>query len=87
MLEEMPPFPERESSLLAKLKQKKPTSVSGEKKSGAITKVGVIEVNNTTGESSTDEVAQVGLIKLFIIFYFLCLINCEMKPLRQRHVF
>jgi len=27
VLEEMPPFPERESSILAKLKKKKPSSV------------------------------------------------------------
>lgn len=29
MLEEMPPFPERESSILAKLKKKKPEAIEG----------------------------------------------------------
>ncbi|XP_030845239.1 AP-2 complex subunit alpha-2 isoform X3 [Strongylocentrotus purpuratus] len=50
VLEEMPPFPERESSLLAKLKKKKPTAVvPGEEKK----RMGGIELNSI-GESSTD---------------------------------
>ncbi|XP_071809172.1 AP-2 complex subunit alpha-2-like [Asterias amurensis] len=51
VLEEMPPFPERESSLLAKLKKKKPSAVVEEKKPN---KPISVEVNNTAGESSTD---------------------------------
>ncbi|XP_038050439.1 AP-2 complex subunit alpha-2-like isoform X2 [Patiria miniata] len=51
VLEEMPPFPERESSLLAKLKKKKPSAVVEEKKPN---KPITVEVNNTAGESSTD---------------------------------
>ncbi|XP_041472385.1 AP-2 complex subunit alpha-2-like isoform X3 [Lytechinus variegatus] len=50
VLEEMPPFPERESSLLAKLKKKKPSAAgpgTEEKKKGGI------ELNSI-GESSTD---------------------------------
>ena len=47
----MPPFPERESSLLAKLKKKKPSAVVEEKKPN---KPITVEVNNTAGESSTD---------------------------------
>ena len=52
----MPPFPERESSLLAKLKKKKPNAVPTENQKKGTGK-GVVEVNNTAGESSTDEVS------------------------------
>lgn len=65
VLEEMPPFPERESSLLAKLKKKtgEAAGTNDEKEAGKEKKEkkaqplpAAIEINNV-GESSTDEVA------------------------------
>ncbi|XP_033095544.1 AP-2 complex subunit alpha-2-like [Anneissia japonica] len=55
VLEEMPPFPERESSLLAKLKKKKPLGFQEEEKAKTKAMPGV-SINNVGGESSTDDV-------------------------------
>ncbi|XP_071954711.1 AP-2 complex subunit alpha-2-like [Antedon mediterranea] len=54
VLEEMPPFPERESSLLAKLKKKKPLGFQEEEKTKSKAMPGV-SINNVGGESSTDD--------------------------------
>ncbi|XP_077995107.1 AP-2 complex subunit alpha-2-like [Glandiceps talaboti] len=53
VLEEMPPFPERESSILAKLKKKKGTiaGAEGEEKESKPTKLTIM---NTVGETSSD---------------------------------
>lgn len=64
MLEEMPPFPERESSILAILKKKKPGRVAEpgtagndgttpkERKSPALNSVGNHSTNNTSSQSA-----------------------------------
>ena len=52
MLEEMPPFPERESSILAKLKKKKPTATAegGEEKEKEPRTIPQAQVNNGGAE-------------------------------------
>ncbi|XP_077863441.1 AP-2 complex subunit alpha-2-like, partial [Saccoglossus kowalevskii] len=58
VLEEMPPFPERESSILAKLKKKKGVIAPGDGATDdaviARTHVSKVSVQNTLGESSDD---------------------------------
>ncbi|XP_052799569.1 AP-2 complex subunit alpha-2-like isoform X3 [Mya arenaria] len=69
VLEEMPPFPERESSILAKLKKKKPNSVpDGSEQKDQMPKLPTAQMSNSSdsaqptsinlmsqGESSTDD--------------------------------
>ncbi|KAK3596673.1 hypothetical protein CHS0354_038905 [Potamilus streckersoni] len=63
VLEEMPPFPERESSILAKLKKKKPSTISEPEQAKEQIKLPQAQISNniepltipTQGESSTDD--------------------------------
>ena len=60
MLEEMPPFPERESSILAKLKKKKPAAAvpEGEQKEKEPRTIPQAQINTSVSVDTTVMIIQ-----------------------------